>query len=261
MNQKEAYDIIIQGGQSNAEGWGSGSLAKYAPYVPSEKVLYLDVEKEIVQDEKYMTVIYPPKAFVLQMAEERWIDGEQYGDLSLTFAEDYIKRGLLKDNRKLLILRGAIGGSSFWRQHWGLEGNVYQKMIEMTDYALRLNEENRVVAFLWHQGEGDTNHTSPDEYRQCLEDTLKDVRRRYGEMPFVSGNFVPEWIETRLEKCLAFAEVYRSLAERHAKAAFVETQGLLSNHQKKDNGDMIHFCRESLYELGHRYFDAFCKLI
>ena len=72
---------------------------------------------------------------------------------------------------------------------------------------------------------------------------------------------VPEWIETRLEKCLAFAEVYRSLAERHANAAFVETQGLLSNHQKKDNGDMIHFCRESLYELGHRYFDAFCKLI
>ena len=44
-------------------------------------------------------------------------------------------------------------------------------------------------------------------------------------------------------------------------AAFVETADLLSNNQKTSNGDDIHFCRESLYILGRRYYEAFEKLI
>ena len=38
----EKYDIIIQGGQSNAEGSGRGPVLK--AYEPSEDIYYLDVE-------------------------------------------------------------------------------------------------------------------------------------------------------------------------------------------------------------------------
>ena len=43
-------------------------------------------------------------------------------------------------------------------------------------------------------------------------------------------------------------------------AAFVESYGLLSNNQKIGDGEILHFCRESLYESGHRYYDALSLL-
>ena len=44
-------------------------------------------------------------------------------------------------------------------------------------------------------------------------------------------------------------------------SAFIETSDLLSNNQMIANGDNIHFCRQALQELGHRYFLAFRSLI
>ena len=41
--------------------------------------------------------------------------------------------------------------------------------------------------------------------------------------------------------------------------AYVETADLRSNDQKTGDGDEIHFCREDLRELGHRYYAAFAK--
>lgn len=43
--------------------------------------------------------------------------------------------------------------------------------------------------------------------------------------------------------------------------AFVFSEGLLSNNQKVKNGEEIHFCRESIYELADRYFFEFQKNI
>lgn len=41
--------------------------------------------------------------------------------------------------------------------------------------------------------------------------------------------------------------------------AVVKTDDLLSNNQDTHNGDDIHFCRSSAYELGKRYFAAYEK--
>lgn len=38
---------------------------------------------------------------------------------------------------------------------WGLQDDLYVRMMEMVDFARSLNAENRVVGFLWHQGETD----------------------------------------------------------------------------------------------------------
>ena len=261
MNIHDNYDIIIEGGQSNAQGSGTGPVDAFEEFKPSSDILYLTPDCKVTVDDKGVHVEYPSDDLEIKIAEERVVDGNVYGDLALAFANDYIKNGMLKGDRKLLIVRGAVGGTSFFCKHWGMNGILYPKMIEMVDYAMSLNPENKVVAFLWHQGEGDAKHVSFEDYQKYLDDMLSDVRRRYGEMPFIAGNFVQEWIAVRGESCDVIANAYREFVVENKKTAFVESDGLLSNNQKLGNGDNIHFCRESLYELGHRYYSAFTQII
>ena len=261
MHMCDAYDIIIEGGQSNAEGSGVGPVDAFEEFKPSSNILYLTPDCKVTVDEKGVNVEYPSDVLTVKIAEERVRNGNVYGDLALTFANDYIKNGMLGGNRKLLIVRGAIGGTSFFCKHWSVNGILYSKMIEMVDYVMGLNPENKVVGFLWHQGEADAKHICCEDYQKHLDDMLSDVRKRYGEMPFITGNFVQEWIAARGEICEKLVNIYRKFVSKKRKTAFVESDGLLSNNQKVGNGDIIHFCRESLYELGHRYYNAFAKII
>lgn len=119
----------------------------------------------------------------------------------------------------------------------------------MTDFALSLNPDNRVVAFLWHQGECDAfEKNEPDVFKQQLSDMLYDVRAKYGEkLPFIAGDFVSEWKNKNIADCVPIVEKIREVAKEAGCSAFVETSDLLSNNQKNHNGDDIHFCREALY--------------
>lgn len=162
----------------------------------------------------------------------------------------------------MLIIRGAIGGTGFKKGHWGLKDKVYLKMLEMVDYALALNPKNRVIAFLWHQGEHDAfERNNPEQYKQQLSDMVKDVRIRYGNMPFIAGDFVNEWKSKNLSICEPIIACMKLVIEALDNAGFVETSDLLSNNQKTGNGDDIHFCRESLYILGDRYFRVYKTII
>lgn len=167
----------------------------------------------------------------------------------------------MKDGRKLLIVRAAVGGSGFKKGHWGLENILHKKMIELVNYALSLNPENKVVAFLWHQGEHDAfEGNTPEVYHKQLTEMVSDVRARYGNMPFIAGDFVNEWKSKNIESCAPIIDVIRQVICEMGNAAFVETADLPSNNQKICNGDDIHFCRQSLHELGKRYFEAYCGL-
>lgn len=88
-------------------------------------------------------------------------------------------------------MRAAVGGTGFVKGMWGLKDQLYKKMLEMTDYALSLNHANRVVGFLWHQGECDAfEKNEPDVFKQQLASMIQDVRVRYGtELPFIAGDF------------------------------------------------------------------------
>ena len=257
----EAYDIIIQGGQSNSEGSGIGPVEK--AYEPSENILYLDVDKTVeVLPEGGLKITYADKPFQLHIAEERlWQDNQILGDFSLTFSKKYIENGLLDTGRKILIVRAAIGGTGFQTTHWGLQDRLFLKMLEMTDYALSLNPNNRVAGFLWHQGENDAvEGNTPQNYRKQLLDMLSFVREKYGNMPFVAGDFVNEWKMLNIDICNPIVNVIREIVEEVDSAAFVETADLLSNNQTIGNGDNIHFSRQSLYVLGERYFNEFQRI-
>ena len=153
MTSNDIYDIIIQAGQSNAEGMGRGDVSN--EYVPNPNVLYLNAEKKVEHKPEAVVVTYYDKPFQISIAQERQVAGIPIGDFALSFARKYVENGLLKKNRKLLIIRAGIGGTGFKKGNWGVKDQLYLKMREMVDYALSLNEENRIVGFLWHQGEHD----------------------------------------------------------------------------------------------------------
>lgn len=245
---KETFDIIIQAGQSNAEGYGCGPVEK--PYQPKDTVCYLD------------------KDLTITKASERVRENEIYGNFALSFADRYLKDGRLKEGRKLLIVRSAVAGTGFFDHRWGMEDDLYLQMMEMIRTALSLNPNNRVVAFLWHQGETDAlGRVSYDVHYNNLFKLFSSVRIEFNipKIPFITGSFVPYWISKRAENCAPILEAIKTVCNGDRYSFFVETEGLLSNVEELKRptlgwSDDIHFSRKSLYELGNRYYDAFLKL-
>ena len=256
---KEKLDILIQGGQSNAEGFGLGPVE--CEYAPCEEILYL-VDSRTVEVLPQGIKMVGGKCFSVAEAGDHLGYEGICGDFSLSFAKEYIRNGHLAEGGKLLIVRAAVGGTGFVTAQWGLQDALYARLVEMVDFALSMNPENRVVGFLWHQGETDAIEGNTKEaYRTQLVAMLDDVRMRYGKMPFVAGDFVHEWKNQNIGIAGPIVETIRQVCDECEMSAFVETNDLPSNNQKIGNGDEIHFCRESLCELGCRYFSAFERMI
>lgn len=257
----DKFDIIVIAGQSNAEGYGVGEVQD--EYIPTPAIWQL--EQPLTAEHKPEMVVFTfigkP---VLSIAEEKCVNNWKIGNLALSFAKKYVDSGLLKADRKLLIVRFGIGGTGFKKGYWGLKDSVYLKLIETIDYTLSMNKENRLTTFLWHQGEHDAfEKNDPDIFEKQLYDMITSVRNRYNTptLPFVAGDFVQDWKNKNLLDCTPIMEKIRNVIKRVGNAAFVETDGLLSNDEKNTNGDDIHFCRESLYELGKRYFEKYSELV
>lgn len=260
----DCYDIFIQAGQSNAEGTGYGPVAQ--EFIPDERICYLNAVKTVSEKNARVHVEYASVPFSIEIADERdtVINDvpRRVGDFALTFAKAYIDAGMLEQGRKVLIIRAAVGGTGFQRNHWGIADELYLKMLEMTDYALSLNPENRLKGILWHQGEHDAFEGNlPENYRNQLTALIESVKERYNSpnLPFICADFVREWKSENLEICEPILQVIREVAQAQG-GAFVETSDLPTNNEVTGSGDNIHFCRESLHILGRRYFDAYVKL-
>ena len=253
----EKYDIILQAGQSNADGYGHGPSAE--PYVPDPKILYYTAGTPEAGE------YYPKSEYEICIAAERPDPnrlGDFLGDFSLSFAKAYVKAGLLAPDRKLLIVRTAVGGTGFLKHYWAVGDPLYERMLCATDQALSLNPENRLVGFLWHQGEHEAAFLNdPQRYHDQLLEVVKCVRAHYDlpELPFICGGFCNQWAQENQPACDRIMTVIRKVAEE-ARGAYVETADLRSNDQKTGDGDTIHFCREDLQKLGRRYFEAYTNL-
>ena len=247
---KEAFDIIIQAGQSNSGGSGFGYVD--SPYEPSELVWFLEQDGTIV------------------CARERAAGNGVRSNFVFTFVSEYIKSGRLKDGRKLLVIKAAVGGTGFLDNRWKQNDDLFLQMMEMTRTALSLNPENRLVAFLWHQGETDAlrHHATYEQHFYHLSTLLELVRNTFDapKLPFVAGDFVQQWKLDNIEICTPVVDAIRAVCREYSYCAFVESEGLLSNAQVgldpvlDKQSDTIHFSRPALYELGIRYFEQFSKI-
>ena len=246
---KETFDIIIQAGQSNAEGCGLGPVE--FPYEPTDWVFYLNSDLTITQ------------------ACERVVGNHIQSNFSLSFARKYLQNGHLPAGRKLLILRCAVGGTGFLDNRWGMTDDLYLQMMDMIRTALGMNQRNRLVAFLWHQGETDAIlQASRDQHYYHLKQLLTSVRDSFGaaNLPFVAGDFVPHWKQENIFICMPVVDAIRAVCRDCSDCGFVETHGLLSNTQEQywkpeEIDDSIHFSRRALYALGERYYDRFGEMV
>ena len=244
----EQFDIIIQAGQSNSDGTGYGPAEE--PYVPTEDVWYINFD------------------LTVSVAREAVNGNEIQSNYSLSFAREYINKGLLAEGRKLLILRTSVGGTGFLDKRWGMTDDLYLHMMEMIRTALAMNPDNRLVAFLWHQGETDAICGADFEtHYNHLMGLLRSVRETFKvpNLSFVAGDFVQHWKKDNWDICVPVVDAIRAVCRDCGSGVFVETDGLKSNTQEDRDPplpweDTIHFSRRALYLLGQRYFAAFDSL-
>ena len=248
---KDKFDIIIQAGQSNSEGYAFGHVD--APYAPDGRVWYMNENDTI------------------SLAVEKVAGNGIQANFALPFAREYINAGCLAEDRKLLILRAAVGGTGFLDNRWKLTDDLYLHMMEMIRTALSLNPENRLAAFIWHQGETDAGcRATYDQHYNHLMTLLNSVRTTFDvpDLPFVAGDFVHDWRDANMEICTPVLDAIRAVCRDCGRGGFVETDGLRSNAQEAidhplgwGNGDTIHFSRRAIYELGARYFTEYARII
>jgi len=245
--QSAACDIIIVAGQSNAEGCGAGPAER--PFEPDGRVQVMSQKENKFSRFKFA-----------DPAERVWA-GKPCGNFWLPFVREYVESGRLRPGRGLLIVQAAVGGTGFADHRWGPEDDLYINMLKMIKAALALNLKNELKALLWHQGETDCG-TDEQTHAAHLETLLRGVREKFGvpALPFVAGDFVQHWKRDNPGHTESVVAAIRSVCGSAGSAAFVETDGLLSNDEVLGGGDNIHFSRAALEKLGRRYFEAYQNL-
>ncbi len=265
---KEKWDIVVLAGQSNAAGFGLGAAKE--EYTPSERIWWLNDESnprfEKEGEKEVFKIDYPSNISVSVADEPTGAEGK-VGKLALFFAKAYIQDGRLQSGRKLLVLNAGVGGTGFRDNQWGVERTLYHRLKAFAHTALRWNKENRLVAFLWHQGECDSFENADWDvekryrvHKKNLTEMLEDFKRQFDcpQLPFIAGGFCDEWYLKNQTPCDAVLRAIKEVCKEHG--AFVQTAGLKSNNEQIGNGDDIHFCRESSHILGQRYYEAYRKI-
>ena len=260
---REKFDVIIQAGQSNAEGNGIGGDKNRI--VLSDKVFWMEKEKivSIVKSKEFgenLSINYTDSPYLITKAQEYIDVNDRPCDYSVSFSDLYCKKYLEKD-RKVLVIRAAVGGSGFRKGQWGVGRLLYEKMLVMIDHALSLNADNRLIALLWHQGEHDAYEKNPPQtFERQLTEMFADLRSRYNDLPIITGDFCRDWADRHSDITMPIRERIKTVTEKFG-GIFVSSEGLASNDQMTANSDIIHFSRDAQYELGERYFAAYEKLI
>ena len=270
--KNDKFDVIIMAGQSNACGSGLGH--EEDAYTPVADVFMLtnpysaDIA-ETAYGKQYLDIKYSDK-FEIEQAYENEFDDKfgAKGCLAYSFSEEYIKNRL-KDGRKILIIKTAIGGTGYARNHWGVGDDLYERMIKMTKMALDINPENKLVAVLWHQGEHDSFENEQlndkerfDFYYEKFSQMLKALRKEFGVVPFIGAGFTKKWYEDYKNQCDAVYGATEKVFSENAQCAFIkETADLKCNNDIFGNNDIVHFCKKDLYELGRRYYTAYENIL
>ena len=272
--QGGAYDIIWVAGQSNAEGYGLGDAAPYAPFVADGDILALrdTCGYRFLKDESgrdFLQLLGYPTVTKISVAEELLgMDGLPRASFALPFARAYKER-YLAEGRRVLVVYTAVGGTCFARGEWGVDCLLSNRAVGMVKEALSLSEDSRIVALLWHQGESDAGrpNLTPDERYRTHKDHLS---RQFGlfrdlfgrDFPILAGGFARSWADQLPTATDAVLRAIEDVLAEDGYGAMASSLGLLSNAQANEgNTDAIHFSRVGLHGLAERYFDLYRSLL
>lgn len=270
---KMVFDIIVVAGQSNAEG--NGISLENKPFIMPDSYEIIDKNKygmKLKEDGSYdsLNFVYPVEVIIRELQERKNDDGTKYcSDLSLSFVEEYKKSNFCSPDRKILVIKTAYGGSGFAFDQQGVGNPLYKRTIDMVNIGLSLNKNNRIVAFLWHQGEHDAYENAgfsfKERYEYYYSNLLKmflgfrDYYKQFN-FPIITGGLCRDWKKRYKIQSEAIEKATIDVCNKIGNATFVIASDLPSNEEILHNGDGDHFSKESILILGKRYFDAFVTL-
>lgn len=244
---KDAYDVVILAGQSNAVGYGKGEV----DFEPDERM------KELFRNERFNTKRNPSLPLGQYVFKTAGLRPHKMSGFYLFFGKRYVKE-MLRPGRKLLFVRTAVGGTGFSDGCWGRKDHLYLNAVDMAKRIKLGNPDNKIVAILWHQGETDViNSVTKEYYKENFSSLIRGIRFELNMpyVPFIAGDMVEEWY-TQQENAENVREAVKEAINENDYCGFVSSQGLCGN----GGDDIIHFSGKSNEILGERYFEEFKRI-
>lgn len=282
------YDIIIIAGQSNALGCGCG---------PFQDITHAN-DGKIFQLNSWG---WPQAAHEpLRYAPHGDQAGKGFG---MTFARLYAAQAL-KAGRQVLLVPVAVGGTSILQWDDKDEGfdfgpptnnadpmrydstELYDSLVSQTESALRAGGgNNRIVAFLWHQGETDLlfMHQTEQPIHRAMG-TVGQYQTRFTQLitkfrdhfagqniPLVAGE-LGRFLEPAFggeNGLAAFNQMLERTSQNVPRMAIgssidlgngVAAHCALWPNPNLPDGDPVHFHAAAQVEFGRRYFSAWQSL-
>ncbi|MEO9326898.1 sialate O-acetylesterase [Gordonia aurantiaca] len=131
--------------------------------------------------------------------------------------------------------------------------NLYELAVKQITNALSAaGTGSRLAAILWHQGESDVPLTAPEDYRRKLDRLIAGLRERFGDVPFIIGQMVPEEIAGGHPGYPGIDAVHADTPARHTCCAYVPGPEGMHNP-----GERIHYDAAGQRALGRAMFRAY----
>jgi hypothetical protein len=238
---KEDFHVFVLYGQSNMAGgikpWQPGHLLP-EDKVPVPHVLQVRSHARLFLEKGWFPAVHP-----LHVIPGR---PNSFG-LGLPFAKKYLEK---HPGVTVGLLPCAYGGK---RMDLLKEGSgLYKAAIAKCKFAM---QKGTIKGILWHQGESDAfNEERAAAYEEKLHQLVAAFRKDLGipDLPFISGEITLKYPKTNPVQV-----ANRTLPEKVKNTGWAAIEGLTF----VDGEKRVHFDRESYIELGHRYCEAYEKII
>lgn len=164
----------------------------------------------------------------------------------------------------VLLVPAARGDTSFAPKNgysWDPDDttarvNLFERAVTQIAGALRAaGPDSELVAVLWHQGESDVPLTAPDRYTERLDTLISRLRSRFGTVPFLLGQMVPEEIAGGHPGYPGIDAVHRATPTRHEQCAFV-----LGPSGMHNPGEAIHYNATGAQQLGRSMYAEYRRM-
>jgi hypothetical protein len=279
------YDIIIIAGQSNAVGAGLGSFSDSAANTATDAKIF-QLGRYGAGSLKVMPATWVQNGITYDALQHWNITANRASmGLAVPFARRYAQEQLAP-GRSILIVPAAYGGTSILKWLGDITAPtttpnaLYDDMKNRVNTALALpGGTNKIVAFLWHQGESDVSSAAgtpgimtPAIYQQKLTLILQKLRTDFPSQPaypVVGGLFVPEWpsawpgASLLLPAKIQIESVIKQVFAADVRGGVADTAGLTANYPSltSDINQQVHFSAASQVTLGARYYQKWKDLV
>lgn len=245
------FDIIPVFGQSNSVGYGTGidTILDYT----NDRILQLG------QLSGYNNTLI--KASEPLQHAENTIGLNRIG-FALAFSREMLK--ILPINRTIILVPCGVGGTGFSGNRWNPGNDLYNTTITRVQTALALGTptNNRILCYLWHQGEADTGSggtgsaMTQNDYATALDNMINSMRTTLGLAPFLAGDFVQTWA-SGVPASTPIRAAINDLINR------IDYTGVANTDSLGGDGTtgVIHFSAASQRILGVRYYTAYSSAL